>query len=187
MRLRTALPFALCAAAMTILSACSSSTAVTESEQKSFMDESAYELFKQVPNYYKTEYFALGIPEGWQVVTFNDQHLDSNISVQSQDRSAMVTIRVRSTQHSIEESCELAKNAYLANEANFIREPGVQFGTCIVEAEENGKSEILWLRNYDDDASSYSIAISGPMEKATEVLTYLIGNEKMMGLLVRPL
>lgn len=191
MRLRNVLPLTLCAAAVVTLSACSSSSTPTETqpaaENKDFMDQHTQEFLKQVPESYKTPYFALGIPEGWKVVTFKDQPLDSSISVQSLDRSVTLTIRVRSSEHNIEEACALAKDAFVANGAKFTNEPSVQFGTCIVEADENGKPSTLWMRNYDDDKSSYSIAISGPLDKASEILTYLVGNEKMMGLMVRPL
>lgn len=183
MRLRTVLPLTFCAA---ILTACSSN-APTINNDADFMDASAYEMLKTLPQFYQTKYFALGIPEGWKVVAFNNLDLDSYLSVQSLDRSSTITIRVRSSTNTVEESCELAKSAFLANDAHFINEPGVKFGTCTVEAEENGKSNVLWLRNYNDDNSSYSINIAGPMEKAGEILRYLVGNEKMMQLLVRPL
>lgn len=184
MRLRTVLPFAFCAA---FLSACSSNTATTSNSDADFMDASAHELFKTVPQSYQTKYFALGIPEGWKVVSFSDQELDTFLSVQSLDHAATITLRVRTTTNTVEESCELAKSAYVANDAKFIQEPSVRFGTCVIEAQENEKSNVLWLRNYNDDNSSYSINIIGPMEKAGEILSYLVGNEKMMQLLVRPL
>lgn len=184
MRLSTVLPLTFCAA---FLTACSTTGSIPADQQNDFMDASAVELFKTVPEFYQTKYFALGIPEGWKVLNFDDQPLDSFLSVQSVDHSTTITIRVRSTTNTIEQSCELAKSAFLANDATFTQEPSVQYGTCIVEAKENDKPQVLWLRNYDDDNSSYSITISGPMEKAGEVLGYLVGNEKMMQLLVRPL
>ena len=57
----------------------------------------------------------------------------------------------------------------------------------IIEGKENNKDVALWLRQYDDDNSVYSITYTGSLDVVGELLGYLVGNEKMMQLLVRPL
>ena len=183
------LPLSLCAAL--VLSACA--TAPDPLPEKlstpdEFMDESVQELYKNVQKVYKTEYFALGIPAGWSVVSFKDQPLASSISVTRDDRSALVTIRVtKASTPPIEESCQPAADGFAANGLAFTAEPEVRYGTCTITATETERDVVLWLREDPDDRSAYSITYKGDLATVGELLTYLVGNEKIMQLMVQPL
>ena len=69
----------------------------------------------------------------------------------------------------------------------FSSDSSVAYGTCIIEGLEGEKNITLWMRQYDDDQSNYSINFTGSLDSAGEILGYLVGNDKMMQLLVRPL
>lgn len=176
-----------------ILSACSSSSTTPASETvaqdgASFYDESVQELFSTLPASYRTKFFALGIPQGWKVLSFSDHPQNTHISVEKFDHSALVTIRVDNAVYkNIDDACTYARKGFEANGLTFTKEPGVAYGTCIIEGKENNKDVTLWLRQYDDDKSVYSITFTGNLETVGEVLNYLVGNDKMMQLLVRPL
>lgn len=153
-----------------------------------FLDASATELYKNVKKVYKTQYFALGIPEGWNVLTFSDEQLASSISVEKEDHSALVTVRVMKAEYpTLSDTCTAAGKAFKANGVEFVSAPEVQYGTCLIEGKEGEKDVALWLRQYNDDNSVYSINYTGSLETVGEVLSYLIGNEKLMHLMVRPL
>lgn len=153
-----------------------------------FMDASAQELFSSVEKVYKTEYFALGIPKGWKVLSFDNAKLNSYISVEKEDHSTLVTIRVaKAVTNNVEETCKLAIEGFKSNEVDFVEEPGVSFGTCLLEGKDKEKDVAMWLRQYDDDKSTYSINYTGSLENVGELLGYLVGNEKLMQLMVRPL
>ena len=76
-----------------------SQTPETVSGPEIFLDASANELFKDVKKVYKTQYFALGIPQGWKVLTFSNEPLASSISVEKEDHSAVVTIRINKAEY----------------------------------------------------------------------------------------
>lgn len=183
------LPLSVCSAL--VLSACASSPDPLPeklSTPDEFMDESVQELYKNVQKVYKSQYFALGIPSGWHVVSFKDEPLNSSISVMRDDRSALVTVRVtKAASDNIEKSCQLAAEGFHVNGLEFTSEPEVQYGTCLINATENDKEVALWLREYDDDHSAYSVTYKGDLATVGELLTYLVGNEKLMQLMVRPL
>lgn len=188
--LKRLLPLTLCSTL--ILTACASSNSDNIPDKTSnpndFMDASIQELYKNVQKVYKTEYFALGIPAGWKVISFKDQILDSSISVEKDDHSALVTIRVnKAASNNIEQSCKLAAESFKANDIEFTSEPGVQYGTCVINAKDNDREQVLWLREYSDDNSAYSINYKGSLQDIGELLGYLVGNEKLMQLMVQPL
>lgn len=184
------LPLSLGVALM--LTGCASSTSSSTPEKVSTLDElmdaSAQELFAQVDKVYKTEYFALGIPQGWKVLSFDNAKLNSYISVEKADHSTLVTIRVaKAVKGTIDETCQHAIEGFKSNEVDFVGDQGVAFGTCILEGKDKEKDVALWLRQYDDDNSTYSINYTGSLENVGELLSYLVGNEKLMALMVRPL
>lgn len=188
--LKSLLPLTLCSTLL--LTACatssSSNTANQGTSDKDFMDASVQELYKNVQKVYKTKYFALGIPEGWKVLSFQDQPLASSISVEKEDRSALVTIRVnKAASDSIDQSCKIAAESFKANDVQFTSDPEVQYGTCIINATANERDQVLWLREYSDDNSAYSITYKGDLQTVGEVLGFLVGNDKLMQLMVRPL
>lgn len=153
-----------------------------------FIDASAQELFSTVEKVYKTEYFALGIPEGWKVLSFDNANMNSFISVEKEDHSTLVTIRVTKAQKpTTEETCKLVIEGFKSNDVQLTGDSGVSFGTCIVEGKDNEKDVAFWLRQYDDDNSVYSINYTGSLDNVGELLSYLVGNEKLMQLMVRPL
>lgn len=177
------------------LSACSStdqgaasSTPVAGNGSNDFFDASVQEMYSQLPAYYRTKYFALGIPEQWRVLSFSDNEGDAHISVERNDHSSLVTIRVTPASHkTVDETCEYARKGFDANGLQYVSEPEIAYGTCIIEGKENTKDVTLWLRQYDDDNSVYSINFTGSLETVGEILSYLVGNEKLMQLMVRPL
>lgn len=193
------LPFAVACAAMVTgcvssssssdLSATGNSTVPEKiSTPEEFMDASIQELYSTVQKVYQTEYFALGIPDGWNVVTFNNAPLDSSISVEKADKSTMVTVRInKAVRPTIKETCDLAAEGYRANGVEFTSKPEVAYGTCIIEGRESEQDVALWLRQYDDDNSIYTINYTGSLENVGELLGYLTGNEKLMQLMVRPI
>ena len=153
-----------------------------------FLDASANELFKDVKKVYKTKYFALGIPQGWKVLTFSNEPLASSISVEKEDHSAVVTIRINKAENkTLQETCVAAGKAFEANGVEFVSAPDIQYGTCLIDGKEGEKDVALWLRQYNDDMSVYSINYTGSLETVAELLGYLVGNEKLMQLMVRPL
>ncbi len=177
-----------------LISACSSNAGpqnvAGNGSNDNFMDASVDQLYQDVEAVYKTKYFALGIPKGWHVLSFSDEDLASSIAVERDDRSALVTVRVtKASAPNIEESCKLALAGYEANglELEDEDDAGVQYGTCIIEGKDNGKESVLWLRQYDDDNSTYSISYTGELSVVSEILVYLVGNNKTMQLLARPL
>ena len=87
----------------------------------------------------------------------------------------------------MDESCQLAIEGLKSNGVQLSADVGVAFGTCVVEGKDNEKDVALWLRQYDDDNSTYSINYTGSLENVGELLSYLVGNEKLMQLMVRPL
>lgn len=160
----------------------------TVSGPEIFLDASANELFKDVKKVYKTQYFALGIPQGWNVLTFTNDKLASSISVEKEDHSAVVTIRINKAEYkTLHETCVAAGKAFEANGVEFVSAPDIQYGTCIIDGKEGEKDVALWLRQYSDDMSVYSINYTGSLETVGELLGYLVGNEKLMQLMVRPL
>lgn len=188
--LKSLLPLTLCSTLLLTACATSSSGNVPDkvSTPDEFMDASVQELYKNVQKVYKTEYFALGIPAGWNVVSFKDQPLDSSISVEKDDHSALVTIRVnKAASNNIEQSCKLAAESFKANDIELTTTPEVQYGTCTINATANDRDQVLWLREYNDDNSAYSIYYKGDLQTVGELLGYLVGNEKLMQLMVRPL
>lgn len=172
-------------------SSAGSSTAQTQDANaaQDFRKQDLKALFPEVGDIYKTEYFALGIPKGWTVVSFSNEKYDSAISVEKNDHSTLVTVRVNSAiMPTIKETCEHAYQGYLANGAESVQGPAINYGTCIIEAKDSANKDLaLWLRQYDDDQSVYSINYSGSLETVGELLSYLVGNEKLMQLMVRPL
>ena len=155
---------------------------------ENFYDESVQQLYATLPASYRTDYFALGIPEGWKVLSFSDHPNNTHISVEKLDHSALVTIRVdKAVYKTIDDTCRYAQKGFEANGLTFTSTPAVSYGTCIIEGKENDKDVSLWLRQYDDDRSVYSITFTGSLDVVGELLGYLVGNEKMMQLLVRPL
>ena len=174
-----------------LLSACASNSnqgASTAPSTENFYDESVQKLFATLPASYRTDFFALGIPQGWKVLSFSNHATNTHISVEKIDHSALVTIRVdKSVYKSIDDTCHYAQKGFEANGLTFTTTPNVSYGTCIIEGKENNKDVALWLRQYDDDNSVYSITYTGSLDVVGELLGYLVGNEKMMQLLVRPL
>ncbi len=176
-----------------LLSACattgtSNNTDASTPSQDGFYDESVQKLYADLPASYRTDYFALGIPEGWKVLSFSDHPNNTHISVEKFDHSALVTIRVdKAVYKSIDDTCRNAQNGFEANGLVLTKGPEVSYGTCIIEGKENTKDVSLWLRQYEDDRSVYSITFTGSLDVVGEVLSYLVGNEKMMQLMVRPL
>lgn len=153
-----------------------------------FLDASAQELFSTVDKVYKTEYFALGIPKGWKVLSFDNAKMASYISVEKEDHSTLVTIRVaKALKLTVDDTCQMAIEGFKSNDVDISADVGVSFGTCIVEGKDKEKDVALWLRQYEDDNSTYSINYSGSLENVGELLSYLVGNEKLMQLMVRPL
>lgn len=183
------LPISLGVALMLSGCASNSPSAPTKvSTPDEFLDASAQELFSTVEKVYKTEYFAIGIPKGWKVLSFDNAKLASYISVEKEDHSTLVTIRVaKAIRKNVDESCQLAIEGFKSNEVQLSADVGVAFGTCVVEGKDNEKDVALWLRQYDDDNSTYSINYTGSLENVGELLSYLVGNEKLMQLMVRPL
>ena len=138
-----------------LLSACASNSnqgATTASSTENFYDESVQKLYATLPASYRTEYFALGIPQGWKVLSFSDHAANTHLSVEKIDHSALVTIRVdKAVYKSIDDTCHYAQAGFEANGLTFTSTPGVSYGTCIIEGKENSKDVSLWLRQYDDD------------------------------------
>ncbi len=174
-----------------LLSACATTSPggnTTAAGGENFYDESVQQLFAPLPASFRTDYFALGIPEGWKVLSFSDKADNTHISVEKLDHSALVTIRVdQGVYQNINDTCLYAQKGFEANGLTFTKNPEVSFGTCIIEGKENTKDVSLWLRQYDDDNSVYSITFTGSLDVVGELLSYLVGNEKMMQLMVRPL
>ncbi|MBU3843939.1 MAG: hypothetical protein H9847_03585 [Candidatus Anaerobiospirillum pullicola] len=155
-----------------------------------FIDDSVKELYRNVDKVYTTEYFALGIPTGWKVISFNNEPLASAISVEKADHSSLVTVRVTKAQgQTIEQSCDLALQGFQANGIVTGEDAlNLSFGTCTITGKDDGDKPVtLWLRQYDDDHSAYSITFTGDVSTAAELLSYLVGNEKLMQLMVQPL
>lgn len=174
------------------LAACSTTSDSTVPPKVSgpdeFIDAAAKAMFEKATKVYKTEYFAIGIPQGWTALSFADDQLASHISVEKDDKSAIVTIRVEKAQRAtIEDTCKLVMAGVEANEITYDNRPGVQNGTCIINGHEGESPVTVWVRQYRDDNSAYSIVFSGEPATVNELLSNLVGNEKLMALMVQPL
>lgn len=135
---------------------------------------------------YQNYFFKAAIPSTWQVLSSDGPDIPAFITVQSKDHQATVTIRVSRSDLNVQDLCQLAAKGFVANGADIIQGPEVQFGTCIIKSNGAQRPTTLWLRAYEDH-SVYAINFTGPQDKVNEILGRLQGNERMMQLLIMPL
>ena len=159
----------------------------TVSGPEIFLDASANELFKDVKKVTRPV-LCLWYSTGLEGINLSlNEPLASSISCR-EDHGAVVTIRINKAEYkTLQETCVAAGKAFEANGVEFVSAPDIQYGTCLIDGKEGEKDVALWLRQYNDDMSVYSINYTGSLETVAELLGYLVGNEKLMQLMVRPL
>lgn len=137
--------------------------------------------------WYRNNFFSMGIPDNWNVVSSDGPDIPAFVSVRAKDHSAEVTVRVSRSDLNVQQLCELAARGFVVNGGNIVQGPEVQYGTCIIRSDDAGIPTQLWLRAYPEDHSVYAINFTGEQDKVNEVLMHLTGDDRLMQLLVRPL
>lgn len=132
------------------------------------------------------DFFSIDVPDNWEIFSKEGPSMPAHVSVNKKDGSALVTIGVTRSSRTIEETCKLVANNLVDDQKNLTAPAKVEFGTCKVQANVDGKPIGMWMRSYPD-RSLYSIYYEGELSEVNEILTSLQGNEQMMMLLVQPL
>ncbi len=165
------------------------SAALSQAQEKQVTD-GAYtqtnDQHGQNTTIYQNHFFKVAIPDNWQVISTDGPDVPAFVTAVSKDHQALVTIRVSRSDLDVNGLCQLAAKGFVANGADIVQGPEVQYGTCVIKSDEVNRPTTLWLRAYEDH-SVYAINFTGPMEKVNEILGRLEGNEKMMQLLISPL
>lgn len=162
-----------------------SESKIMESEQKQVTQ--AQTTTQNIQSYFSTEFFKIGVPENWKVVSYEGPEIPTYVSVEKKESNTVVTISVKHTKDTIDDLCQKIVKKLIGESKDIIAGPVVEFGTCkIVAVDQNDNKSSAWIRKYDDDNTEYSIYFEGSQEEANEVLTTLQGNEKIMSLLIMP-
>ena len=132
------------------------------------------------------DFFSIDVPEDWEIFSQEGPAMPAHISVSKNDGSALVTISVARSSRTIEETCKLVANNLVDDQKDITVPAKVEFGTCKVQANVDGKPVGMWMRSYPD-RSLYSIYYEGEPSIVNEILMSLKGNEQIMMLLVQPL
>lgn len=153
--------------------------------QNAVADNQTIESDTQITTF-QNDFFKVDIPSNWEIFSSEGPHMPSHVSLVRKDGSALITLGVARSSRTIEDTCNLVANNLVNDSKNLLEKPEVQFGTCIVQAKENGIHKEMWMRSYEDK-SLYSIYFEGELSIVDEILSSLQGNEEMMSLLVRPI
>ena len=132
------------------------------------------------------DFFSIEVPDNWEIFSKEGPSMPAHISVSKKDGSALVTISVARSSRTIEETCKLVANNLVDDQKDITVPARVEFGTCRVQANVDGKPVGMWMRSYPD-RSLYSIYYEGEPSVVNEILMSLQGNEQIMMLLVQPL
>lgn len=135
----------------------------------------------------KNDYFQISYGDSWKLISQEGPHAPAFISLQKNDFSTTVTIRVSKNGQSIDELCKSATKVFMSQDATFTDGPKVEHGTCTIKSDNGEKQHTLWMRVYNDVGLVYSINFEGIPAVANQVLSTLQGDERMMQLLVMPL
>lgn len=132
------------------------------------------------------DFFQVSYANTWHIISQEGPHEPAFISLQKNDRSSLVTIRVTKESQDIETLCDGAALAIIANGHQLVTGPTITNGTCVIEGISNDKPTTVWIKKFEDIGLSYSINYDGENAIANQVLSTIQGDKYMMELINSP-
>lgn len=166
------------------LAACSNTESTNSTQANTIAPKDQKPIATSVPmSTIANDFFQVSYANTWHIISQEGPHEPAFISLQKNDRSSLVTIRVSKENQDIETLCNGAALAIIANGYQLVTGPAIIDKTCVIEGISNEKPTTVWIKKFDKLGLSYSINYEGESAIANQVLSTLQGDKYMMELI----
>lgn len=151
-------------------------TTSSNSQYYSSMNDSSQNNHSNSYRVIKTKQYSILVNDNWETYSRREDLVPSHLALSKNDNISNITISTSYVNRPMDQLCNLASKALIADQSTLIEEPYVKNNICHIRANEQNKEHGLVFSLYQN--VMYAIHYNGNKKEIVDIMKTLKGNDK---------